>query len=229
MSRNIIEAGVESSLSSQHRREQRAAKSQVRIEVWSDYVCPFCYLEKPLLDRLAADFSDQVILQWRAFELRPEPVPLLDPDGEYIHAIWNRAVYPMAHLRGMKLRLPPLQPRSRLAFEAAEFARSQGRFNEMHEAIFRAFFQEARNVSSLSVLLQIGAEAGLDVEQLNQALESGAYIPRVREDERLAHELGITGVPTVLMSRTDAKIENLLSGAQSYELLRTTVERLLEF
>jgi DSBA-like thioredoxin domain len=55
-----------------------------RIVVWSDYVCPFCYLEEPVLERI-----------------RQAPVPTLDPNGEYLHSIWNRVVYPMARERGM--------------------------------------------------------------------------------------------------------------------------------
>ena len=68
--------------------------AQIRIDVWSDYVCPFCYLEQPVLRRIARQYQGKVVLEWRAFELRPEPVPTLDPDCEYLHAIWNRAVYP---------------------------------------------------------------------------------------------------------------------------------------
>ena len=143
--------------------------AQIRIDVWSDYVCPFCYLEQPVLRRIARQYQGKVVLEWRAFELRPEPVPTLDPDCEYLHAIWNRAVYPMAHTRGMKLRLPPIQPRSRRAFEAAEFARAHGRFGEMHEALFRAFFQEGLDLGSLSVLLQVGAGIGLDTETFRPA------------------------------------------------------------
>jgi predicted DsbA family dithiol-disulfide isomerase len=54
----------------------------VRLLVWSDYVCPFSYLELPVLDEIERVFGDWVQVEWRAFELRPEPVPTLDPDGE---------------------------------------------------------------------------------------------------------------------------------------------------
>src|SRR5438045_3534579 len=83
---------------------------QIRLDVRSDYACPVCYLEETVLNRISAEDQDHLILEWRAFELGPEPFPSLDPDGDYLHAIWNRAVYPMAHLRGLKLRLPPVQP-----------------------------------------------------------------------------------------------------------------------
>jgi len=204
--------------------------AQIRIDVWSDYVCPFCYLEQPVLRRIARQYQGKVVLEWRAFELRPEPVPTLDPDCEYLHAIWNRAVYPMAHTRGMKLRLPPIQPRSRRAFEAAEFARAHGRFADMHEALFRAFFQEGLDLGSLSVLLQVGAGVGLHTETLRRALETGQRAAKVVQDEKLAYEIGITGVPTMVLSRPGKtpEIESMLAGAQPLELVQEQVERALQ-
>jgi predicted DsbA family dithiol-disulfide isomerase len=81
----------------------------VRLDVWSDYVCPFCYLEEPILGRIRDEFGNDVDVKWQAFELRPEPVPTLAPDGEYLHTVWNDSVYPMAAERGMNLKLPAVQ------------------------------------------------------------------------------------------------------------------------
>jgi predicted DsbA family dithiol-disulfide isomerase len=61
-------------------------QDRVRITVWSDYVCPFCYLEEPVLDRIREEYGERVEVEWRVFKLRPEPVPTLDPDGEYLHS-----------------------------------------------------------------------------------------------------------------------------------------------
>jgi predicted DsbA family dithiol-disulfide isomerase len=70
--------------------------------------------------------SDQdVELIWRAFELRPEPVPSLDPKGDYLQRAWSTSVYPLAKKLGVTMKLPPVQPRTRLAHEAAHWARSQ--------------------------------------------------------------------------------------------------------
>ena len=81
---------------------------------------------------------------WRAFELRPEPVATLDPRGEYLQRVWKNSVYPMAERLGMTMKLPPVQPRSRLAHEAAHWAREQGRFDDYHAAVFRAFLKEGK-------------------------------------------------------------------------------------
>src|SRR3954452_23456322 len=99
----------------------------MQIEVWSDYVCPFCYLQEPVVERIEREFAGQVQVRWRAYELRPEPEPTLDPAGDYLCDIWASAVYPMAAKRAMKLQLPPVQPRSRKAFEATEYARDRGK------------------------------------------------------------------------------------------------------
>jgi len=172
------------------RRGRTANRPRIRIEIWSDYVCPFCYLEEPVINRIREEL--QVTIDWRAFELRPEPAPLLDPDGEYLHAIWNRAVYPLARMRGMRLRLPPAQSRSRRAFEVAEFARAHQRFPEVHDALFRAYFQEGLDLSSLTVLLQVGGSIGLDTALLRSALETECYAAKVLEDEKRALDIGIT-------------------------------------
>lgn len=193
----------------------------IEISVWSDYVCPFCYLELPYLDRLREEFGDEVKINWRAYELRPDPVPTLDPDGEYLHRVWEQSVYPMAESRGMELRLPPVQPRSRKAFEAVEFAREAGRFPEMHEALFAGFFQSGRDLADIDVLVEIGASVGLDAKELRLALEERRYAEKVLADERQAKEIGISGVPATVISNGENAF--LVSGAASYESLRQTV------
>src|SRR5262245_16865457 len=147
----------------------------VRLHVWSDYVCPFCYLELPVLDRLQAEYGTRLSIEWRAFELRPEPVPTLAPDSDYLREVWQHSVFPMAEQRGLVLRLPPLQPRTRLAHEAAAFARDAGGFERLHRALLRAFFEEGRDVGDARVLAELAFGAGLDGDALHEALAEGRY------------------------------------------------------
>ncbi len=202
----------------------------IHVDIWSDYVCPFCYLEEPVLRQAREEFGDQLVLRWRAFELRPEPVPTLPPRGDYLLDIWDRAVYPMARDRGMNLQLPPVQPRSRLALEAAEFAATQGKFDFMHSAIFRAFFEEGRDIGAPDILVEIGQSVGLDGAALRSALETGEFRPRVLEDEETAVTLGLTGVPALLVRPEGADLAEAqtLTGAQPYFLLRLALQRALE-
>jgi predicted DsbA family dithiol-disulfide isomerase len=195
----------------------------VRILVWSDYVCPFCYLELPVLDQIRRELGEEIEIDWRAFELRPEPVPTLDPDGEYLHRIWDQSVYPMAKERGLALQLPPVQPRSRKAHEAAEFARDAGLLDEMNRALFRAFFEEGRDLADLDVLLEIGESEGLERTDLREALEKNRYTQKVVEDEHLARQIGISGVPALVISA--GRHAYLLSGAQPVETVREIIAR----
>lgn len=198
----------------------------ISIEVWSDYVCPFCYLEKPVLDNLAR--QERVKVRWRAYELRPEPVPTLDPKAPYLADAWKNSVYPMAKDRGLDLRMPPIQPRSRKAFEAAEFARQKGKFDEMHEALFKAFFVDGKNIGDARTLLEIGGSIGLDPLQLLGSLEARQYESQVLTDQKLAKRLGIQAVPGIALHFVDDPVESgvLVTGAQSFKSLLEIVDRL---
>ena len=202
-------------------------EAAVRVAVWSDYVCPFCYLELPVLGRLRRETGVPIHVEWRAFELRPDPVPTLDPDGAYLHRVWNQSVYPMARDRGMTLRLPPVQPRSRGAHEATAFARVEGRADAMNEALFRAFFEDDRDIGEPEVLVATGREAGLDADALRRALDEGRFTAEVLADEAEAQRLGLSGVPALVVGPADGPIEQgyLLQGAQPYETVAAVVER----
>lgn len=203
---------------------------RVKITVFSDYVCPFCYLEEPDLARVREGYGDRVEVDWRAYELRPDPVPTLDPDGEYLHRVWNASVYPMARSLGMTLRLPPVQPRSRKALEAAEFAREVGVYDRMHTALFRAFFEDGRDIGDVGVLLGVGESVGLDGEELRKALEEGRYTEKVIGDEELARKLGVDSVPTMFVAPDGAPPQTgeRITGAQPYGgRIEASVERAL--
>lgn len=201
----------------------------VHLLVWSDYVCPFCYLELPVIEQVRARYGDRITIDWKAFELRPEPEPTLDPDGEYLHRVWGQSVYPMAEQRGMTLRLPPVQPRSRKAFESVAFAREQGRFDAMHQALFRGFFEDGFDIGDDSVLLDIARSVGLDPQALAEALAEGRYTQRVLADEQAAHHMGLSGVPATIVV-PDESLGGpplLVSGAQPLDVVVGAIEQVL--
>ncbi|CAA9451030.1 MAG: hypothetical protein AVDCRST_MAG78-3398 [uncultured Rubrobacteraceae bacterium] len=150
--------------------------------------------------------------------MRPESLPTLDPDGDYLHRVRNASVYPVAKSLGMTLRFPPVQPRSRKALEAAEYARGEGRFDEMHEALFRAFFEDGKDIGDTEVLLKVGASVGLDREGIRAAIEEGRYVEKVLADEELAHRLGVGSVPTMFVGSVGEPLEKAeaIVGAQPY-------------
>jgi predicted DsbA family dithiol-disulfide isomerase len=208
---------------------ESSSTPRIRIDIWSDYVCPFCYLQMPALRRLKEEFGPALDVVWHAFELRPEPRPTLDPAGEYLRTTWERSVYPMARERGMNLKLPPVQPRSRKAMEAVAHAHSQGRSDAMHEAMFRAFFEEGQDIGQTDVLLDIGESVGLQRDALRKALEENAFAAQVTEDQRLARDFGISGVPVMVLREAGAPWQEAvaLQGAVPYESMRAAVGQLI--
>jgi len=155
---------------------------------------------------------------WRAFELRPEPAPTLPPQGEYLTRVWRQVVYPMAERMGMPLRLPPVQPRSRLAHEAARFAAGHGSFKAFHQELFRAFFQRGEDIGQVDVLVALGESVGLDEAALRQALAAREMEAEVAAEEELAGRLGVHAVPAYVADR-----HRMVTGVQGVEELRKFV------
>ncbi|MDQ3750194.1 MAG: DsbA family protein [Acidobacteriota bacterium] len=176
-------------------------------------------MAEPAIHELAKS-EPTVEIVWRAFELRPDPVPTLPPNGEYLLRVWNSSVYPMAESLGIKMKLPPAQPRSRLAHEAAHWARTQGKFEAMNAVIFRAFFERGENIGEVEVLVSLASKLDLEIDSLCGALESREFEKSVIADEQEAEMLGLSGVPAFVANRKFA-----LSGVQSFESLKILVER----
>lgn len=147
-------------------------------------------------------------------------MPTLDPGGEYLTRAWESSVYPLAERLGMTMRLPPVQPRSRLAHEAAHWARTQDHFNEYNAALFRAFFERGEDIGQVEVLTKLAGELRLDEAALQAALAGGEFAPSVLADEREAAALGVSGVPAMVANRRVA-----LSGVQSLASLQALVDR----
>ena len=118
------------------------------------------------------------------------------------------------------MSLPPVQPRTRLAHEAAHWARTTGHFEGFHEGIFRAFFERGENIGNIDVLVALALELGLDGPSLRVALERHEFEKSVLVDEQEADRLGIEGVPAFVAERKAA-----LSGVQPAENLRQLVSQ----
>lgn len=144
---------------------------------------------------------------------------MIDPNSDYLRRVWSDSVSPLAERLGVTMRLPPVKPRTRLAHEAAHWARAQGRFEDYHDEIFRAFFERGEDIGALDVLIGLALELGLDSHSLRQALISHEFATSVLADEREAARLGVSGVPAFVANRKAA-----LSGVQPVENLRKLME-----
>jgi len=100
----------------------------------------------------------------------------------------------------MPLKRPPIQPRSRLAHEAAKWADSQGHFEEYHLALFRAFFEHGKDIGDIKILKGLAVDLKLDEESLHAALENGDYTEMVLDDQNKSVQAGVRAVPAFVVN-----------------------------
>ena len=195
---------------------------RVTLDVFSDYVCPFCRLAEPALHALLENTPD-VDVRWRSFELRPNTMPPLDPNAEYLQRVWESSVLPLAARLGVTMTLPPVQPRTRRTHEAAHWARSIGAFDGYHSALLAALFERGENIGEVDVLVALADSLGMPGAELRVALVSRAFEQHVIDDQDEARELDVGSVPAFVANGRFGVI-----GVQPVDVLRELVERARE-
>jgi predicted DsbA family dithiol-disulfide isomerase len=190
----------------------------LKIKIYSDYVCPFCFLaEKPLEEAIK---GKDVEVEWMPYELRPYPNETLQPEGDYLQSTWKQSVYPMAERMGISIVLPKVspQPHTHLAFEGYQYAKEKGKANEYNHRMFRAFFQEEQDIGDIDVLAKLAGEIGLNEKEYREALETRKY--KEAHQKALKHaytEANITAVPTFVIGDTR------IAGIRSKETLEQII------
>ena len=206
----------------------------LKVEVWSDVVCPWCYIGKRRLETALERFPhrDQVEVVWRSFQLDPSV-----PQGEThatlpaLAAKYGRDVEEMrgtmAHVEsiaageGLDYHLADgISGNTLLAHELLHLAAEHGLRNELKERLLHAYFEEQRSVFDVDSLVPFAVEVGLDETEVREALADRRYLAAVREDGATAQALGATGVPFFVVDRKYGA-----AGAQPAELLLQILER----
>ena len=170
-----------------------------RLVVAHDYICPWCYIGWFQSLRLKKEFPT-LTFHWKGFELLPEGLPYTpkppDPDAAKKPPTPSRiALLEAADGITVPARNGPLS-NSRLALEGAEFAYSVGKADDYHDAVYRAYWKEDRDISDRAVLTEIAESIGLDIGEFNAALENRTFRNEIVEYDDLAHEAGVWNVPT---------------------------------
>ncbi|MFT9772506.1 DsbA family oxidoreductase [Brevibacterium casei] len=194
-----------------------------KIDVFIDYVCPFCFLIEGAIKELKRDRDVDVTI--RPFELRPDPVPTLRPEDDYLPRIWKDAVYPMAERLHVPITLPTVspQPRTEKAFMVLQLAQEHGRAEEYSEAMFSAFFHDDRDIGDDTVILEVAESVGLERSEVEAAVRSEERRARQQADQdHAANTVGITSVPAILVDG------QLVRGVPSAARLKKIVDAVAE-
>jgi len=192
---------------------------QVRIDVWSDYNCPWCFLATTSLEKLKD--SHDVELHWHSYELRPKGSPPISP--EYRARIQDAQPRLQAMARdqyGLELHQGPFGIDSRPALIGAKFAEQQGHGQAYHHAMMYAYWIDAKNIGDREVLANLAEGIGLDRAQYLVALEDAGLDEQVQSDIEQAQEYGLNGVPAIVFDN-----RYLIPGAQPYPVLVQATEK----
>jgi predicted DsbA family dithiol-disulfide isomerase len=200
---------------------------RVELIVWSDYLCPWCYVGAVRLRRLEAEFGPRLAIEWRTYLLRPHPDPTrtLERFRAYTTS-WTR---PAAEADAPSFRVwssdegPPSHsvPPHLVAKAAATLGSAA--FHAVHERLLRAYFEENRDVTNAEVLRALWRDVGLPDDAFVRAADQ-AVLRQVVDEHNDAVRRDVTGVPAVLMVGNDVPV----MGAMPYETYRRWVARGLE-
>lgn len=192
-----------------------------KIKIYSDYVCPFCYLGEQILEEVKKENPQlEVKVEWMPFELRPYPTPTLKPEDEYLPRVWKSSVYPMAERLGVDITLPTVspQPYTNLAFEGYQYAKEKGKAEAYTNRLFEAFFKEDKDIGHIDILSRLAEEIGLDPEDYRHALLTRRYKDEHQQALQQAQRAGIQAVPTFQIG--NRLYQGVLSKEQLLQLLQ---------
>lgn len=207
------------------RDETSVPMRRLAIVAYSDYVCPWCYIGLQRIERLQQEYP--VDVEWRPFELHPETprggARLVGRHGSSARAAaYANNILALARDAGLEMRMPVVVANSHLSLEAAEFAREHGGFDACHSALFRAYFEGARDIGDPDVLCGIARACGVNDQGLRQALADGTFreqVDRITEEAR-ADE--VMSTPTFIFEGGFR-----MTGAQDYDVFASITSRLL--
>ena len=206
----------------------------MEIKIWSDVRCPFCYIGKRKFEAALENFpqKDKVEIVWKSFQLDPAMktdtntstldyfVKTKGVSVEQARQMFSGATN-MAREVGLHFNLEESIPaNSFMAHRLIQQAKSKGLGNEIEEALFKAHFEEARNIDDTEVLVQVATSIGMNAEEVKPMLEADDFAYDVKQDEMEARNIGVRGVPFFVFDNKYA-----ISGAQPEEVFLQHLEK----
>lgn len=206
----------------------------MKVEIWSDYACPFCYLGKRRFEKALDLFKhkDEVEVIFRSFELDPSMSKEVQSSMQELLAAKygmsleeakaaNDRVAEQAEREGLVYKFATMIPTNTFdAHRLTQYAKKQGKMAEISERLFKAYFTDSLHIGDIETLIFLAQGVGLNGEEVSDLLKSDDYGEQVRTDERLAGELGIRAVPCFVL---DGKYA--VTGAQPTEVFLNTLEQ----
>ena len=198
----------------------------MKVEIWSDIMCPFCYIGKRNFEAALEQFPDKNHIEviWKSYQLDPSMADvqthnyqdyLVKHNGmsaEQVNGMLAN-VTQSAKQAGLEYNFDKaIMVNSLSAHKLIQFAKTKGLGDEAEERLFLAFFTEGKNIADLETLIQLGKEIGLDETEINTVFTDEKYTSLVKQDIQEAQQVGVQGVPFFVLDRKYG-----VSGAQPAE------------
>lgn len=206
----------------------------MKVEIWSDVMCPFCYIGKRNFETALAEFDDKEHIEviWKSYQLDPT-IPEVANESYKDYLVKHKGmgadkveemldnVTQSAKQVGLDYRFDQSQMvNSQKAHQLIQFAKTKSLGDEAEERLFRAFFTEGKSIADVETLTQLGKEIGLDENDLQAAFKDAQYAKAVQADIQEARQIGVQGVPFFVIDRKYA-----VSGAQPPQAFLETLEK----
>ncbi|WP_077622913.1 DsbA family oxidoreductase [Sediminibacillus massiliensis] len=210
----------------------------MKIEIWSDFVCPFCYIGKRRLEIALDQFphKDQVDIEYKSFELDPEAPTHTDQSiyealaakfgtSEAQVKQMNKGLIQQAAEIGLTYHYDNMKPTNTFyAHRLAKYAKTLGKEAILTEKLLYGYFTDSRNVGDIDTLSEIAEDTGIDkMKALRVLKDDNAYAEEVRQDENQARQLGISGVPYFVINQ-----KYVISGAQPQSTFSSALQKIWE-
>jgi len=200
----------------------------MKITVFSDYICPFCYIGTETLRRIQPEVPP-FTLEWKGFQIHPEypatGIPMERRVAQYgqerYAAIW-RNILSLAESIELEMRPPQVLTNSLMPLEATEYAKAQRKEAAFSRSVYRAYFHDGKNIGDPEVVLALAEQTGLDPAEVQDHLKGGTYSARLEAFHQEARALGVSGVPTFVVGPAQ------IVGAQSPEVFVNMLKRVAE-
>lgn len=190
----------------------------MKIFLYYDYICPFCFLATERVLDLAREFSLEV--EWLGVEIHPEyPAGGKRRKKTESTIRISETLENVAAEAGEEIKLPGFVTNSRLCLEGAEFAKEKNSFMEFHKACYTAYFQEGKNIGLLETVLEAGEKAGLCPEELSESLRKKNFSEKIEKNMERARKNMVLGVPTLYLG------ELRIHGIQPLESYRKLIAK----
>lgn len=216
---------------------REAGVQRMKVEIWSDYVCPFCYIGRRRFEKSLEKFPHRqyVTIEYKSYELAPGAETNLKEN--YYDAVAlkygisvEEAIKSSARIRkqaaeiGLNFDFNNMKPTNTFdAHRIAKFAAKQGKGKEITERLLHAYFTESYHISNHDILIKLASEIGLSEEKVITLLQSKSYSARVLEDEDEAKSIGIKTVPFFIFNEKYA-----VSGLQKTDVFTEILEQVWE-